>query len=107
MASSQSLVEFVCEQLRDAGEIRYRKMFGEYGIYCNDIYFAMVCDDQFLVKITEEGKAYLKEYETAYPYEGAKPALLIKDIDNRELLSELTKITCENLPKPKPRKSKK
>lgn len=106
MASSQTLVDFICEQLSGVGEIRYRKMFGEYGIYCNDIYYAMVCDDNFLVKITDAGKEYLKDYQTALPYEGAKPCFLITDLDNREALAEITRITCQNLPTPKPKKKK-
>lgn len=35
MASKPEFVEFVADQLRDAGIITYRKMFGEYGLYCN------------------------------------------------------------------------
>ena len=35
MASKIEFVEFIAEQLREAGEITNRKMFGEYGIYCN------------------------------------------------------------------------
>ena len=33
MASHQDFVDYVAEQLRDAGAIRSRKMFGEYGLY--------------------------------------------------------------------------
>lgn len=106
MASSETLVEFIYEQLQGVGEIRYRKMFGEYGFYCNDTFYAMVCDDRFLVKITEAGKEYLKEYETALPYENAKPHFWIQDLDNRELLKELTVITCQHLPVPKSKKKK-
>ena len=33
MASHQGFVDYVAEQLREAGIIRSRKMFGEYGLY--------------------------------------------------------------------------
>ena len=33
MASSVEYVRFIAEQLSEAGEIKYRKMFGEDGIY--------------------------------------------------------------------------
>lgn len=56
MASGKDFVEFVADQLREAGKITYRKMFGEYGVYCDGKLFALVCDDQFFVKITEEGR---------------------------------------------------
>ena len=48
MASHPDFVNYVVEQLREAGSIRSRKMFGEYGLYCDDIFFAVICDDQFL-----------------------------------------------------------
>ena len=44
MASSLEFVEFVCDQVRNAGEIKYKKMFGEYGIYLNGKFVAAVCE---------------------------------------------------------------
>lgn len=104
MATNPSLVDYVCEQLQGAGEVRYRKMFGEYGIYLNDVYFALYSNDRFFVKISEEGKKYLKEYKTGSPYKGAKEAFLITDLDNRKMLQELALITIKNLPAPKSKK---
>ena len=43
MASHQDFVDYVAEQLREAGIIRSRKMFGEYGLYCDGIFFAVIC----------------------------------------------------------------
>ena len=56
MASSQAFIEYLQEQLTGcgAGEIYCRKMFGEYGIYCDGVFFGLVCDDQFFVKITDK-----------------------------------------------------
>lgn len=48
MASKREFVEFVAEQLSQSGDIRFKSMFGEYGIYCNGKFFGMVCDDMFL-----------------------------------------------------------
>ena len=48
MASHPDFVNYVAEQLREAGAIRSRKMFGEYGLYCDDVFFAVICDDQLL-----------------------------------------------------------
>ena len=57
MASHPDFVDYVAEQLREAGTIRSRKMFGEYGLYCDDVFFAVICDDQLFVKITPQGEA--------------------------------------------------
>lgn len=105
MASKLEMVQFICDQLKDAGEITYKKMFGEFGIYCDGKFFATVEDDQFCVKITEEGKAFLKTPKIIEPHAGAF-YLHIEDLDNSALLCELTRITCDALPAPKPRKKK-
>ena len=55
MASSPDFVEYVCFQLRHAGEISFKKMFGEYGLYCDRKYFGLVCDNQLFVKVTVPG----------------------------------------------------
>ena len=35
MASQQSTVDFILEQIAGAGEVSARKMFGEYGVFCD------------------------------------------------------------------------
>ena len=45
MASNPDFVAFVAEQLGGAGEITYRKMFGEYGLYCDGKFFGTVEGD--------------------------------------------------------------
>lgn len=72
MASRIEFVEFIVDQLRGAGEITYRKMFGEYGIYCNGKIFGLICDDQLFLKITKAGQETCPDLVEAPPYEGAK-----------------------------------
>lgn len=98
MASHKEFVDFVAEQLTGAGSITCKKMFGEYGLYCDGLFFAVICGDQLFFKVTEAGKAFPIAQSEVPPYEGAKPYLLIEDLDNRELLTELTKVTCRALP---------
>jgi len=107
MASKIEFVEFIADQLRDAGEITYRKMFGEYGIYCNGKIFGVICDDQLFLKITEAGRKLRPELAEAPPYEGAKNYLLVEDVEEAEALTKLVRATCRELPEPKPRKRKK
>ena len=70
MASHQDFVDYVAEQLREAGNIRSRKMFGEYGLYCDGVFFAVICDDQFFVKITPVGEAAFPIYPRLRPTRG-------------------------------------
>ena len=79
-------------------------MFGEYGLYCDDVFFAVICDDQFFVKVTPQGEAAFPDLPKAPPYERAKDSFLVDDVENRKLMTELTRITCEAL-KSKPQKT--
>lgn len=107
MASKIEFVEFVADQLRQAGDITYKKMFGEYGLYCNGKIFAVICEDQLFIKITESGRNLCPELSEAPPYQGAKNYFLVEDVENQQLLTELVTATCEKLPEPKPKKKKK
>ncbi len=111
MGTSQKMVDYITDQLTAAGQIRSRKMFGEYAIYCRDVVVALVCDDQLFIKITEPGRKLIAQPKQASPYPGAKPYFLIPEEawDNREWLSELVMATREAITTPKPKgfKSKK
>lgn len=107
MASKPEFVQYIADQLRDAGDITYRKMFGEYGMYCNGKIFALICDDQLFIKITNAGKQMAPQLEEVPPYQGAKPYLLVEDVDDRDFLTRLTVATCDELPAPKPKKAQK
>ena len=98
MASHPDFVNYMAEQLREAGAIRSRKMFGEYGLYCDDVFFAVVCDDQLFVKVTPQGEAAFPDLPKAPPYEGARDSFLVEDVENREQMTELVRITCDMYP---------
>lgn len=104
MASNPEYVAYIADQLSGAGNITYRKMFGEYGMYLDGKIFALICENQFFVKITEAGRKMRPELEEAPPYEGAKNYLLVEDIDDREALVEFVAATCAQLPAPRPKK---
>ncbi len=107
MASDQEFVDFVVDQIEHAGQIRSRKMFGEYGVYSDNKIFALICDNKLFIKQTEGGRAFIKDVVEAPPYPGAKPKFLIEDkLEDREWLSELVRITVKELPEPKPKKKK-
>ena len=106
MASRLEYVQYVAEQLSGAGEITYKKMFGEYGLYCDGKIFANVSDDQLFVKITEAGRRLFSGLPEAPPYPGAKNCFLIEDVDDRDFLTALTLTTCQALPEPKKKRGK-
>ena len=104
MASNADFVQYIADQCSGAGEIITKKMFGDYGIYCNGIIFGLICDDRFYLKPTEAGRTLLRKEELRPPYNGAKDYFYIADVDDRNYLSSLVRETCKALPEPKKRK---
>jgi len=79
MSSSQRNVDFILEQIAGAGTVSARRMFGEWGLYCDGRLVALVCDDRLFVKPTEAGREFLGEVELAQPYPQAKPWYLVAE----------------------------
>ncbi|MDD4628818.1 MAG: TfoX/Sxy family protein [Candidatus Peribacteraceae bacterium] len=103
MATKQSTVEYLVDQMSSAGAVTCRKMFGEYAIYCDGKVVALVCDDRLFVKPTADGRTWIKSVKEKPPYPGAKSYFLIDEDqwDQREWLSELIAKTATALPSPK------
>ena len=108
MASQQGTVDFLLDQLAGAGGVSAKKMFGEYGLYCDGKMFAIVADDMLFIKPTEAGRAWITAQgalQEAPPYPQAKPYFLIDGglWDERDWLSQLARRTTDALPLPKPK----
>lgn len=105
MATTQEYIEYVCEQLNGIGEIRYKKMFGEYMVYVNNKPILLVCDNIVYVKELDVISDLMLNASRGIPYKGAKEHYIL-DIDNtklsKDVIMELEKVT----PVPKPRKKK-
>ncbi len=61
MSTDKSFVDFVLDQIENDGEITAKKMFGEYGLFCDKKIFALVCDNKLFIKPTEVGRAFIKD----------------------------------------------
>ena len=98
MASNKDFVQYIVDQCGGAGAIVAKKMFGDYGIYCDGKIFGLICDDRLYIKPTEAGKKLLRTIDLQPPYEGAMPYFYIADVDDRDYLSALVRETCKALP---------
>jgi TfoX/Sxy family transcriptional regulator of competence genes len=108
MASDLSFVEYIIDQMSNLEGLRYRKMFGEYAVYYNDKVVALICDNQLFVKPTNAGRSFIRDVVEAPPYPGAKLSFLIEDqVDDKDWICQLIKLTEKELPKPKPKKKRK
>ncbi len=82
-------------------------MFGEYAIYLENKVIALVCDNQLFVKQTKVGRALLQTVVEFPPYPGAKNHFQISEnIEERDLMNKLFKVTGSETPEPKPKKPK-
>lgn len=107
MASDKSFVEFIADQIENVGQITFKQMFGEYALYCDGKIVGLVCDNQLFIKPTEGGRAFIGDVVEAPAYPGAKPSFLIDArVEDRQWISNLIRITFEELPEPKVKKKK-
>lgn len=106
MASNTDFVQYIADQSAQAGEISVKKMFGDYGVYCDGKIIGLICDDCFYLKPTEAVRPLLRTVELRPPYDGAKDYFLIADVDDRDYLATIVRETCKALPEPKPKKKK-
>lgn len=81
-------------------DVRARKMFGEYALYCNEKVVALVCRNELVVKATVEGEALAPDLEHMSAYPGAKPGLHVpRDRwDDSMWLATLIRTTADALP---------
>lgn len=107
MASTFEYVEFVCDQIEGVGQVRYKRMFGEFFVYVNDKPIVLICDNNCFVKMHEVIADIMLLARKDMPYKGAKEHYVL-DIDNidlaKEVVRRLEKVT--SIPKPKKKKNK-
>ena len=101
MASSKEYADFIIEQLAGLGEITARKMMGEYILYFREKVIGGIYDNCFLVKPTKSAREKMPDASLELPYEGAKPMLLVDNVENRDFLKELILAMYDELPEPK------
>ncbi len=105
MASSKEYVNYILEQCSGL-DVSSRAMMGEYVLYVQGKVFGGVYDDRLLVKPVKAATALMPDAPMELPYEGAKPMLLVENVDDRDFLASLLPAMADELPEPKKRKRK-
>jgi TfoX/Sxy family transcriptional regulator of competence genes len=108
MATDQKTIDLIMQQIQAAENVRGRKMFGEYTIYCDDKVVGCICDNKLFIKMTSGNTSVVRSTVTGQPYPGAKPQYMVdkKDWDDPSYLSLLVRVTANDLPLPTPKKKK-
>lgn len=103
MATTRDYLAFVMEQL--PAEADNRAMMGEYVLYYRGRVFGGLYDNRLLVKPVPAALALLPQARQELPYDGAKPMLLVENMEDRDFLAQLLEAMYPQLPEPKKKKS--
>ena len=103
MAITADYCNFVCDCICGFGDVRSRKMFGEYMVYLNDKPILLLCDNCVFVKMLPEVAPLLADAPRGFPYDGAKEHYM-PDIENAALLQKLIPLLERITPIPKKKK---
>jgi DNA transformation protein len=57
MSVSKEYLEYVLEQLAGVGRLTSRPMFGGVGLYCDDLFFALLSGDALYFKVDASNRA--------------------------------------------------
>lgn len=104
MASSKEYLDYVLEQLSELDDIATRAMMGEFIIYYKGKVVGGIYDNRFLVKPVKAAKELMPDAPMELPYEGAKPMILVENMEDRVFLAELFRAMEPELPAPKKKK---
>lgn len=103
MATSVDFALFVCDNLIEYGDVRYRKMFGEYMVYINDKPILLLCDNTVFAKKLPCIAPLLENAPCGIPYRNAKEYYIL-DIENHELCKKVVPLLEQHTPFPIPKK---
>jgi DNA transformation protein len=72
MSVSREYADWLQDLLRPLGHIRLRRMFGGYGIYADDLFFALVVEEQLYFKVDTQSRPVFES-------EGLEEWIYLKD----------------------------
>jgi TfoX/Sxy family transcriptional regulator of competence genes len=105
MSTKPQTTDFILEQL-DNLNVRARKMFGEYALYCDEKLPAFICDDTLFVKIIDANEKLATGLKKGPCYPGSKDYYIVpgERLDDRAWLQSFVQTTADFLPAKKNQK---
>lgn len=61
MTAQNTFISYLLEMLDDFGPLRAKAMFGGYGIYRGDVFFAIVVDDTLYIKADNKNRKLFED----------------------------------------------
>lgn len=103
MACSKEYIDFICDTLSPLGEIKLRKMMGDYVIYVNEKCVITACDNNAFVKKLPCIAELMSDAECGCAYPGAKEGYILDFHDSNKAL-KVVELLWNELPYPKSKK---
>lgn len=103
MACTTEFIDFILKVLSPLGEVRSRKMMGDYVIYLNEKCVITACDNNAFVKKLPCIEELMKDAEVGCAYEGAKEGYILP-FDDQAKARKVISVLWESLPFPKSKK---
>ncbi len=103
MACTLEFIESVCDVLAHLGEVRARKMMGDYVIYVNDKCVITACDNIAFIRQLPCIAELMADAETGCAYKGAKEGYIL-DCHDRKKALKVIEVLWNELPFPKARR---
>lgn len=99
MSTTPETVDYILSQLEGL-DVRARKMFGEYGLYCDEKVTAFICDDTLFVKILPENEQLATDIPKAPAYPGSKDYYAVPGdrLEDSSWLQDFVQVTANAVP---------
>lgn len=99
MPDNKDFVNYIADMLQDLGRIDARYMFGDWGLYLDGIFFAIIDDNRLFVKADEKNRylfekhnlerfSYMRQKKKCYLNYYAVPEDAIDDTDKLKYWAE-------------------
>ena len=93
--------DFVCDKLKNAGDIKAKKMFGTYNICLDGVNLGLLCVNKWYLKKTDAGDSYIEANGIALETGIKDNSYIITDFSDKKKLCELARITRDEILKMK------
>ena len=104
MASRKEYLDYILDQLSGMEGVTHRAMMGEYILYHDGKVIGGIYDDRLLVKPTAAARRLMPGAPEELPYQGAKPMLLVENVEDKDFLAALITAMEPELPAPRRKK---
>ena len=89
--------DFVCDKLKNAGDIKAKKMFGTYNICLDGVNLGLLCVNKLYLKKTAAGDVFIEKNGISFGTGIKDNSYIVTDFSDEKKLCELARITRDEI----------